>query len=195
MQVIGLLVALGFVAALLIRFGGDLGLPRLASRLPPRPAGRGSGDAETLEVVTQAVQARGIPPVRQDPALGPPPEPADLASPAIPVPAPYAALAQWIADFEPGDDLELRMFMDSNAAGQLALADAWHAQADILLNGVGLDPAYIAGILEVGNSAGEHASLIAQVHKRLMVIYGQIKEAIANGLLLPHKAREFLTGE
>jgi hypothetical protein len=163
---------------------------REAGRAPEAP----EGDPEA--VVGEALKGgRQIPPVLQDPALGPVPEPAEIASSAVPVPAPYAALAAFIRDFEPADDMELRMFMDGHAAGQLAIADAWHDHADVLLNGVGLDPAHVAGVLEAGNSAAEHGSLLTQVHKRFGVIYAQVKEWISAHGPLPHKARDFLTGE
>jgi hypothetical protein len=60
---------------------------------------------------------------------------------------------------------------------------------------VGLDPAYVAGILEAGDSAGGHGSLLAQIHKRYSVIYAAVKEWVAAHGPLPHKARDFLTGE
>lgn len=160
---------------------------------------RQHGDAEpageTQEVVTEAVTTRGIPSVMDDPALGPAPEPGELASPAIPVPAPWAALAEYIRSREPEDDMELRMLAEGDAAGALAVADARHAFADTCLNMIGLDPAYVAGILETGDSMAEHASMLAQVHKRFGVIYGAIKEWVAAHGPLPHKARDFLTGE
>lgn len=156
---------------------------------------RDGADGPAAEVVAEAVASRGVPPVMSDPALGAPPEPADAVPAGVPVPAPYAALAQFIADFEPADDLELRMFMDGHAAGSLAIADAWHGFSESALNGVGLDPAYVAGLMEAGNSAAEHASLLAQVHKRFDVIYGAVKEWISGHGPLPKNARDFLTGD
>jgi hypothetical protein len=75
------------------------------------------------------------------------------------------------------------------------VADAWHHFADTCLNSVGLDPAYVAGILEAGDSAGGHGSLLAQIHKRFGVIYAAVKEWISAHGPLPHKAREFLTDD
>lgn len=157
-----------------------------------RPGGRPM--SPSTEAVHAAVGTRAIPSVREDPALGPAPEPAAVATIA-PVPAVYAALAEYIRSFEAADDMELRMFMEGNAAGEVAVADAWHAQGDVLLNSNGLHPAYIAGILEVGDSKAEGASFISQVHKRFAVIYGAVKEWIGSHGPLPHRAREFLTGE
>lgn len=145
--------------------------------------------------VAEAVATRGIPSVMDDPALGVAPEAAELVSGQVPAAAPYAALAQYIAGFEPEDDMSLRMFMEGNAAGSVMVADAWHHFADTCLNSVGLDPAYVAGILEAGDSAGGHGSLLAQIHKRYSVIYAAVKEWVAAHGPLPHKARDFLTGE
>lgn len=148
-----------------------------------------------LEAVPEYAATRAIPPVMADPVLGPPTEPGEIAAAGIPVPAPYAALAEFIGGFEPEDDMSLRMFMEGHASGQVTIADAWHHFADTCLNGVGLSPAYVAGILEAGDSAGEHASLLAQVHKRFHVVYAAIKEWISAHGPLPNKAREFLTGD
>ena len=75
------------------------------------------------------------------------------------------------------------------------IADAWRHFADTCLHGAGLDPAYVAGILEVGDTEGESAAHKAQVHKRFGVIYQQVQEWISAGRMLPHRARDFLTGE
>jgi hypothetical protein len=197
----------GVAAVLLFRFRHDLHLPGAAwldgleGRLRDRYHGllvhrSASGDGPIpLEAVAEHAATRSIPSVMADPAIGAPPEPAEIAAAGIPVPAPWAALAEYIAGFEPEDDLALRMFSEGNARGALAVADAHHAFADTCLNGVGLSPAYVAGILEAGDSAGEHASLLAQVHKRFAVVYAAVKEWIAAHGPLPHKAREFLTGD
>ena len=167
-----------------------LQVPSLLSR-----AGGGAGATETEAVVAEAAATRNIPNVMEDPALGPAPEPAELVAGNVPAPAPYAALAAFIAGFEPEDDMALRMFMEGSAAGSVMVADAWHHFADTCLNSVGLDPAFVAGILEAGDSAGGHGTLLAQVHKRFGVIYGAVKEWVGAHGPLPHKAREFLTGE
>lgn len=166
-------------------------VPSLVSR-----AGLGTapGEAVPIEAVAEHVAARGIPSVMEDPHLGAPPEPADLASPAVPVPAPWAALAEWIATREPADDLELRMFSDGDAAGALAVADARHAYAETLLNGAGLSPAYVAGELEAGDGMAEHATVLAMIYRRYLVIYGQLKEWVSAHGNLP-KDGNFLTGD
>jgi hypothetical protein len=87
------------------------------------------------------------------------------------------------------------MFMQGNAAGECAVADAWHQFGETCLSAVGLDPAFVAGLLEVGDSAAQHASLLAMVYKRFGVLYAAVQEWISAGRQLPHKAREWLTGE
>lgn len=183
--------ALGHAGAGLGYFGADVrGIWR---RIMARLRGGEPEASETEAVVAEAVATRMIPPVREDPALGMPPEPAVIA--AVPPPDPYVALARFIAGFEPEDDQSLTMFMQGCAAGGLVIADAWRHFADVCLGGVGLDPAYVAGILEVGDTESESAAHKAQVHKRFGVIYHAVQEWIAAGRMLPHKAREFLTGE
>lgn len=188
---LGLIIAFGFTGVLVWRFRHDLHLPGLLRGL--FPGGREDGSAPVEDAVAEHVATRGIPPVMADPALGPALEPGEIAAAGVPVPAQYAALAQFIGGFEPEDDQALRMFMEGHASGQVAIADAWHAFADHLLNGAGLSPAYVAGILEAGDSAGEHASLLAHVHKRFGVVYAAIKEWIGAHGPLPHHARDFLT--
>lgn len=174
------------------------GLPGWSRLQVPSLAVRARDDGgETAPEVAaaEAVAARGIPPVMEDPHLGPATEPGEIAAGPAAAPPPYAALAQWIAGFEPEDDMALRMFMEANAAGSVLVADAWHAFADTCLNSVGLDPAFVAGILEAGDSAAVHGSLLAQVIKRLRVIYAAVQEWVAGHGPLPHKARDFLTGD
>ena len=183
--------ALGHAGAGVGYFGADA--RGIWQRIMARIHG-GEEETETQAVVAEHVTARNIPPVLADPVLGPAPEPAALAT-AAPVPPPYAALAAYIGGFIPDDDQALKMFMQGNAAGECTIADAWHAFADTCLGSVGLDPAYVAGILEAGDSAGSHASLLAMVHRRFGVVYAAVQEWISAGRQLPHKAREFLTGE
>jgi hypothetical protein len=169
--------------------------PFLALAQMVRRDGGKPEEGSTPAAVAEAVTARNIPSVMEDPALGPAPEPAELVAGNVPAPAPYAALAAFIAGFEPEDDMSLRMFMEGSAAGSVMVADAWHHFADTCLNSVGLDPAFVAGILEAGDSAGAHGSLLAQVIKRLGVIYAAVQEWVAGHGPLPHKAREWLTGD
>jgi len=158
---------------------------------PPAAAGEGSVPAAA---VAEAAATRNIPSVMEDPALGLAPEPAELAGGNASAPEPCAALAAYIAGFEPEDDMALRVFVEGLAAGSVLIADAWNQFAETCLSTVGLDPAFVAGILEAGDSAAAHGSLLAQVIKRLSVIYGAVQEWVAAHGPLPHKAREWLTG-
>lgn len=183
----------GFAGSAIGFLGADI--RRLPGRLWPRLVMR-TADAEDTQPVPVLAETgvRGIPPLREDTALGVPPEPAAIAS-AAPVPAVYATLASYIASFEAEDDQALRMFMEGCAAGSIALAEAWHAFGEHCLNGAGLHPAYVAGILEVGDGEAENAAHKVQAHRRFAVIYGSVKEWIAAHGPLPHRAREFLTGD
>jgi len=187
--------ALGHAGGGFTGLAGDAGglWRRLRGALPGSGPEPEAGSPEAA--VAEAAATRNIPSVMEDPALGLAPEPAELVAGNIPAPAPYAALAQFIAGFEPEDDMALRMFMESSAAGSVMVADAWHHFADTCLNTVGLDPAFVAGILEAGDSAGGHGTLLAQVHKRFAVIYAVVKEWVGAHGPLPHKAREFLTDD
>jgi hypothetical protein len=167
----------------------------LSWRPGKRPRAAAAEEGSAPAAVAEAAATRSIPSVMEDPALGLAPEPAELTAGNIPAPAPYAALAAFIAGFEPEDDMALRMFMEGSAAGSVMVADAWHHFADTCLNSVGLDPAFVAGILEAGDSSGVHGTLLAQVSKRLSVIYGAVQEWVAAHGPLPHKAREWLTGD
>jgi hypothetical protein len=89
------------------------------------PGECGDGERVPLEAVPEYAATRAIPSVMEDPVLGPPPEPAELASASVPVPAPWAALAQYIGTREPADDQELRMYSDGDAAGALAVSTTW----------------------------------------------------------------------
>jgi hypothetical protein len=85
------------------------------------------------------------------------------------------------------------MFTEGCAAGNVALAEAWHQFADRCLDSR-LHPAYVAGVLEVGDHEAEGAAHKVQVHRRFAVIYGAVKNWISGNGPLP-KDGDFLTGE
>lgn len=184
----------GFAASALGFLGADA--VTLWRRLTGFTGEEGGTDTPgpAAEAVKAAVATRAIPSLREDPHLGAPPEPAEIAA-SSPVPPPYAALARYIAQCEPEDDIELRMFMEGDAAGQVAISEARQAFADHCLNGAGLAPAYVAGILEVGDAEADLAAVKVQAHRRFGVIYGAVKEWVAAHGPLPHRARQFLSGE
>jgi hypothetical protein len=139
------------------------------------------------------VRLRSVPSVRDDPALGAPvPVEQITASPVAPD---VAAAAARIAAYEPETDADLAAFMRGEAAGLVALAGAWHSFAENCTTGVGLDPAFAAGLVELGDTVGDSAHDVILAYRRFAVIYQQILEAVASGTLLPHNARQFLTAE
>jgi hypothetical protein len=139
-----------------------------------------------------------VPSVRDDPALGAPPAPGDvgagLMNASVPVPGAWAALTAEVASFEPADDEELMLHLAGEAAGVLTWAEAARARADNLLHGTGLDPAYVAGHLELADEIADLAAAVAMVDRRFHVIYGAIREWVGAGGILPHRAREFFGG-
>ena len=149
---------------------------------------------------SRAVPApREAPPsVRDDPALGVPPAPADvaagLAAAGAPVPLQWAALCDATASFEPDSDEALLEHAAGEAAGILAYAEARRSLADTLLHGTGLDPAYVAGHHEFADEFAELAAAVALVDRRFHAIYGAIREWVAGGGILPNNAREWLGG-
>lgn len=156
----------------------------------------GSEDDEAPGVsVEAAVAARSVPvpSLRDDDALGPPPAPDVIAS--VPVPQSRAVNAAAIAEFRPENAAELIAFLRGHASGYLAEAHAWRALADGLLNEIGLDPAFAHGVAEGGDEVSEMAHVFSLVEQRLMVIYGQVIEAVENGLIMPHDGRWFSEGE
>ena len=154
--------------------------------VPAAPAGGGAPDP----------RADGsVPPVREDPHLGDPGEPEDITEglvlAGVVVPPAWAALAESIGSFEPHDEDDLFEAVHGDAAGALAVADAIRARADTLLHATGLDPAYIAGHADFADEFAALAQAVALVDRRYHVIYGTLRDAVANGLVLPHRAREF----
>lgn len=138
---------------------------------------------------------REVPSVRDDPALGAPPAPADvaagLAGAGVPVPPAWAALCDSVATFEPDDDEALIAHVAGEAAGILTYADAVRARAETLLHGTGLDPAYVAGHFEFADEFADLASAVALVDRRFAAIYGAVREWVAGGGILPHNARQW----
>jgi hypothetical protein len=112
----------------------------------------------------------------------------------VEVPEPYRALADWIAQQDPETDDEQTAFLHGVAAGKIAEAEAWQVHGENMVNAVGLDPAYGAAVFDMADSCAEHASDAVLVDRRYHVIYDEIKQAVANGLHLPHRARQWFGG-
>jgi hypothetical protein len=163
---------------------------------PVRPAsapGAGPAPAGGSRQAPDAPAARKVPSIREDADLGPAPAPAEVAASAE-VPLPFAELASWIAQFEPEDDVQQTWFIRGSGAGLVAVAEALAAHADTVVNAVGLDPSYGQAILELADLIAELASDAGQVDKRYHVIYDAVKQAVDNGLILPHRTREWFSG-
>lgn len=160
----------------------------------------GSGPRRTVPAPRAAPDpgTTGVPPVREDPALGDPGQPEDiaddLAASGIAVPAHWAVLADRIAAFDPADEDELRDEIAGDAAGALLVAEAIRARADTLLTVTGLDPAYVAGHADFADEFAGMAQAAALVHRRFYVIYNAIRDFVSGGGILPHRAREFFGG-
>lgn len=141
---------------------------------------------------------RDVPQVREDPVLGAPPAPADvaagLAAAGAAVPPAWAALCDAVASFEADTDEDLLAHVAGEAAGILTYSEAVRARADTLLHGTGLDPAYVAGHYEFADEFADLASAVAMVDRRFHAIYGAVREWVAGGGILPHNARQWLGG-
>lgn len=137
--------------------------------------------------------ARQVPPLREDPVLAPVPEAAQVAAgleaAGVQAPEPWAAVAAAIAQFEPEDDNDQSAFLHGNAAGLIAVAEAFHAHADHIVTAVGADPAYGQALLEFGDIIAAASADVALVDRRFYVIYGEIKAFVENGGYLPHDGR------
>jgi hypothetical protein len=165
-------------------------VPVPAGDAPPRRVVQAPGDWDA-----DPRAGRNVPPVREDPHLGDPGQPEDIAEglvlTGVAVPLAWAALAESIGSFEPGDEDDLFEAVRGDAAGALAVADAIRARADTLLHATGLDPAYVAGHADFADEFAALAEAVALVDRRYHVIYGTLRDAVANGMVLPHRAREF----
>jgi hypothetical protein len=147
---------------------------------------------------TAEAAAAGVPPVREDPRLpdvGPPDHIAgNLAAAGVGVPPAWAALAEMIATFEPDTEEDLSASLAGDAAGVLALSEAYRARADNLLHAVGLDPSCVAGHVNVADEISGLSQAFSLIHHQYQVFYGALSEAVQGGLILPHKARQWFGG-
>ena len=133
---------------------------------------------------------RTVPRLREDPALRTPPRPDEIAA-TVTVPPPWAELAGVIAGFVAEDDNAQSAFLAGTAAGLVAVAQALGDLSETAINDIGLDPAYGNALLEVAGRVGETAGDVALADQRYHVIYGELKRAVEDGLILPHRTREW----
>jgi hypothetical protein len=138
---------------------------------------------------------RTVPSVLADRNLGSAPAPAEVGAEletlGAPVPPVFQALAEWIAEFEPGDQDELEEYAAGEAAGWLALADAKGQQAETLLTAPKLHPEYVAGQLEVSGGIADLASLTTMGHRRYHDVYEAVEDHHDAGGTLPEDARNW----
>lgn len=137
-----------------------------------------------------------VPSLREDPNLGQPPHPAEVATElkatGAAIPPAWAALCDEVRSFEPDTDEDHLQHMAGHTAGILALSDAFREQADHLQHAIGLDPAYVAGHHEFADEFADLTGALAMVTRRFHAIYGTIRDWVAGGGILPHNAREWL---
>ncbi len=120
---------------------------------------------------------------------------AGLMADGVAVPPPWAALAQWVAEFEPEDGDDLHGHMAGEAAGRLAFAEAQQARAETLLNLPKLHPAYVAALFELADGDAEQATASALADRRYHVVYGDIEDwHEMDGNALPEDARGWFGG-
>jgi hypothetical protein len=112
-----------------------------------------------------------------------------------PVAEPWQAVAAFLSNFDPETDAEHIVFMQGNARGFLLIADGFHAYAETLLNSVGLDPAAVQGTVELAEVVADCSHDVTLALRRFMVVYQKVMEAVSDGTVLPHNARDWLTGE
>lgn len=159
-----------------LRRGGPDGGP-----VPPGPAGPG-----------EELARRPVPSIREDAELGPAPAPEEIAAAGTAIPAGWAMLASEIASREPESDTALHACIRGDAAGLLAVAQAYEAHGDHLLNGVGLDPAVVAAVCEFAGTFVTAAGDGALVDRRLTQVYAEITEwHERTGRPLPFNARQW----
>jgi hypothetical protein len=113
----------------------------------------------------------------------------------VAIPPDHAAVHARIAQFEPGTDADLILFWQSEAAARLAEARAWQEHAETLVSGIGLDPVAAQAAAELGDVIADTAADFGMLVRRFVTVYEQVLTAVADGLILPHNAREWLTGE
>ncbi len=110
------------------------------------------------------------------------------------IPPAYGPLLSFISGFEAAEDADLMTFTRGMAAGDLATADALHAQLEHCLAGIGLDPVSIQGLADYAEQRAEHAQGAMQIWQRFAMVYREIQEFVASGGVMPKDGR-FFTGE
>lgn len=169
---------------------------------PVKAARPASGAAPAPPAAPAPAQApatpREVPPIREDPALGSPPQPADvaagLATAGVEIPEPWAALIAWVGSRMPEDSNDQNRFLLGDAAGFIGLGEAYHSHGGNVVDEIGLDPAYGSAILDIGDAVADKSGDVIQAYRRFHLIYEEIIKFVENGGVLPFKSREFFSG-
>jgi hypothetical protein len=137
-----------------------------------------------------AAAARHVPPLREDGRLGDAPPAASVAgsldAAGTVVPPAFAALAEFVRDYDPdGDEDELLEFVAGCAAGVLVLAEGFEDLAETLLNDTGLDPAFAIGFVDAGDEVADLSGVFALLSYRYHEVYASIHEHVEAGGTLP----------
>jgi hypothetical protein len=146
-----------------------------------------------------AAAPREVPPIREDPALGTAPQPADvaagLATAGVEIPEPWAQLIAWVGSRVPEDSNDQNRFLLGDAAGFIGLGEAYHAHGATVVDEIGLDPAYGAAILDIGDAVADKSGDVIQGYRRFHLIYEAIVKAVENGVIMPFNGRFFGAGD
>lgn len=162
---------------------------------PAAAAGR-APEAAPRDAGPKSPVIRQVPSLRDNAALGAAPSAAEvgvsLEAAGVAVPPVWAALAEYIRDFDPDDDEdELIEFNAGNAAGVLVLGEAFQDLAETLLTGTGLDPAYAMGFIDAGVEVEGLAEVFALLDRLYHDTYEDIHEHVEAGKTLPHNGRKW----
>lgn len=173
---------------------GLLGKLRRPAILAGGTAPEAAGRADSRDVVTEA--ARHVPPLRGNAALGEAPAPAELAAvldaAGAAVLPEFAAVADLLRDFDPDDDEdELLGFVAAVAAGFMYVFEAFPDLAENLMTGVGLDPAYAMGFIDIGDEGAEFTAAFALLDRLYHELHEGIHEHVDAGKTMPHNSRQY----
>jgi hypothetical protein len=139
---------------------------------------------------------RAVPPVRYDAVIGPAPAPEQVAQglegAGVPVPAVWAAVAEWTGSFEADTEEDLITHEAEETAGVLAYFEAVLAKAENLGSGNGLDHVYVAGHFEYADEVANLASFKALLAARYHALYDSLHDAAENGGRIPENTRQWL---
>lgn len=164
---------------------------------PAAPA-PGPRPAAVPQASPAQAQAREVPPARDDPALAPAPEPtevaAGLAEANVEIPEPWAQLIYHVASRVAPTSADQERFLYGDAAGFIALCEAYHSGAGNAVDEIGLDPAFGEALLDIGDAVAPVSGDVIQAVRRFRAIYEGIISFAENGGVLPFNTRDFFGG-